>query len=200
MIRVLPAPEPPGFDEKVRRPGMQAIQERAVPENEVIADQGFWRKHAYWSEVRDALYEAYAGICAYRAVRVPKEMSWQLDHFLSKSRAACRLAYEWRNYRLAEGALNNRKSSKIVVDPFEIQTGDVRMNFVDGSAFANPELNAEYQAKLETTLRDLGLASGPAAMTRLQTWNRYQEHEISTRVLREDHPFIHAEALRQGLL
>ena len=49
----------------------------------------------------------------------------QTDHFIPiavlKQESKDELAYEWKNFRYAEGVLNGRKAGTSVLDPFQVQ-------------------------------------------------------------------------------
>lgn len=78
MIPVTRMPEPQGFDEHVRTPGLTWIEQQRRPITEF---PGYWR----WCE--PALYDAFHGRCGWAAVAIT---SGQVEHFVSHLHASCR--------------------------------------------------------------------------------------------------------------
>ena len=124
MIPVKPAPEPDDFNDKVRIPGLRAIDEMTgrktvrkgrkrskVAENpEDIPTKKF---PSYWTRAIDDLRKSYNEICAYSCFRIHSVTgSASVDHMVPKS-IRWDLIYEWKNYRLASGLMNSRKSNNI---------------------------------------------------------------------------------------
>jgi hypothetical protein len=72
----------------------------------------------YWTAFEPELYAAFEGRCGYAAMYIPPPA--QVDHFRDKVTWPA-LAYEWSNYRAAAPYLNNKKSGRTVLDPFEIR-------------------------------------------------------------------------------
>lgn len=73
MIRVEPQPEPPGFDAKVRQPGLAHLAKGGKPTDE---------RANSWTECLDDLYQLYGGICAYYAIHFERETGTaSVDHF-----------------------------------------------------------------------------------------------------------------------
>jgi hypothetical protein len=106
VIHVDLQPEPPTFDELVRKPGQRALAER----REELTP--------YWRACLPDLHERYRGICAYLCVMIPRGTGARsVDHLAPKSKRR-ELAYEWDNYRLvcsfderAEARLRGRARS-----------------------------------------------------------------------------------------
>ena len=109
MIHVAPKDEPPDFDERVRQPGLKALERGDNP------------LPAYWRRCLDDLYRQYDRICAYACVLIPPVTRGRsVEHFAPKKKHRDH-TYEWDNYRLVCSVMNSRKwEFEDVLDPFEI--------------------------------------------------------------------------------
>ncbi len=213
MIHVYPADEPPGFDERVRIPGLRAIAELVgeEPEPSRTAGRRFQKiaDHrqdirpqkfpAYWVEVLDDLMTAYRRICAFSCFRIhPVTGARSVDHMAPKSRAWDQV-YEWRNYRLASSLLNARKRDfSAVLDPFEVEDGWFELELVGFQVRPAPGLDPETRAQIVATIERLGLDD--FRTSRARDAELYWSGEISFAVLMEESPFVAAELRRQGRL
>ncbi|MEZ4409447.1 MAG: hypothetical protein R3A52_23700 [Polyangiales bacterium] len=102
-------PEPPEFGARVRERGAQWLREHPTE-----------RLRDYWREFTPELRRGFRCLCAYSAMWI---QSGDVDHFAptASNRA---LAYEWSNYRYADGSINSRKQGLAVekmLDPFEVR-------------------------------------------------------------------------------
>jgi 5-methylcytosine-specific restriction endonuclease McrA len=137
MILVKAAPEPLDFNEKVRKPGLDAIAElvgekpdrtRRGRKREKVADRRedipSKRFPPFWRNILPEMLEAYESRCAYLALHIEHSTgNPTVDHFIPQSKD-WRQVYEWRNYRLAAGLINSKKRElDISLDPFEIEPG-----------------------------------------------------------------------------
>jgi len=160
----------------------------------------------YWTDVREAdgksvlddLMDKYDQYCAYLAMRIERATgSPTVDHFVPKERD-WQLVYEWSNYRLSAGCVNGAKSTKDVVDPFEVQLGwfelDLDTFYVRRGAPAPP---AEH-ARIDETLPILNLRQCLAQRGDFIT--RYRDKKIDLPHLEFYAPFIASEYRRQGRL
>jgi len=97
--------------------------------------------HAYWSEIKFDLYDAYRRylqLClSLDTRRTPGRSRW--NHYKPKSKYPGK-AYEWNNYRLMCGTLNGRKKDfEDVLDPFRVTNGMFVIEFP--SWFVKPSAN-----------------------------------------------------------
>jgi len=98
LIPVVQAPEPGDFDEKVRKPGLRAIDEMIG----AASDRGKGKKHKkiaeakegipasafppYWREALGDLLSGYQRICAYLCLYIPRGVGApSVDHMTPKS-------------------------------------------------------------------------------------------------------------------
>ncbi len=213
MIHVNPAAEPPGFDQKVRKPGLRAIAELVGEEPEPPRTAGRrFQKVAdrrqdirpqkfptYWGEALDDLMTSYRRICAYSCFRIhPVTGARSVDHMAPKSRAWDQV-YEWSNYRLACSLLNARKRDfSAVLDPFEVEDGWFELELVGFQVRPAPGLGPETRAQIVATIERLGLDDFRAS--RARDAELYWSGEISFAVLMKESPFVAAELRRQGRL
>ncbi len=182
MIRVERQDEPPEFDDRVRRPGLQALAEGKLPD--------------HWRRCLHDLMKAYDGVCAYLCVKIP---FGTVDHFVPKS-VRPDLAYEWSNFRFADAWMNSRKSHfGDVVDPFEIEADWFHLVFPSCSVRPRPDLDASLRERVLATIRRLDLNG----------FRCRQAREVYYRMHRDGLPFVHLEQLcpfvalelrRQGLV
>lgn len=152
MRKIEQAPEPEGFDEKVRQPGMEFLATH--PKGTKPKD--------YWKECKDDLYDAYAGYCAYTTFRITPRSDAVVDHFLPKAGKEGRgQIYEWSNYRLSSFYVNCVKNEGVgIIDPVDLPANafvldDSMRLHVNHGAFDSEE-DAQ---KAEFTLARLGLNS-----------------------------------------
>ncbi len=108
MIHFKRFPEPPAFDENVRRPGNQWLENHPDVK----------RPRDFWSIFKTDLAEGFRNLCAYTVIHEPVGT---VDHFISFNNDK-RLAYEWDNYRFASGWVNSSKKTAddLILDPFEV--------------------------------------------------------------------------------
>lgn len=214
MIPVDPAPEPAGFDRRVRQRGLSALAElvgesppesRRGPRRIKIAESRDTLRSAdypaFWVEMLDELAHAYNRVCAYSAFHIhPVTGSPTVDHFVPKT-ADWRLAYEWSNYRLACGVMNARKSdSSVVLDPFEIEDGWFEMEFVAFQVVPGSKLDPGIRLKVHATIRQLGLSDPLLCTVREAYVAEYLAGLIPLQRLESHAPFVARELRRQGLL
>jgi hypothetical protein len=213
VIPVAEAPEPPDFDEQVRRPGLRAIAEMVgkVP--------AYPRRHGkpfskisnrerdipaaklptYWTAALDDLMSGYGEVCAYACFRIhPVTGARSADHFAAKSKN-WRMVYEWSNYRLCCTRMNARKNDfGHVLDPFTIQPGWFQLELLGFQVIPNPALSAGQRRAIQETIDRLGLNT--FARDRAKDADRYWRRDVSLVVLREESPFVAEELHRQGRL
>ncbi|MEA5039514.1 MAG: hypothetical protein VB086_06710 [Clostridiaceae bacterium] len=194
MIHVDLKPEPTDFDTRVRQPGNAFLESCPNPKNKD------WSKHNYWNRCSASLYQAYGGICAYCGQWFSKTTAAvSVDHFYPKSTHQ-ELAYEWANYRLTTQTINNYKGDKVnILDPFEIQNGDIIIDFP--SCLVKPRQNMApgERNKAKNTIQILHLNEEDQANQRCEIIMMYINGDVSKQFLETKYPFIAAELHRQNL-
>jgi uncharacterized protein (TIGR02646 family) len=186
VIRVAPQPEPPDFDERVRKPGEKALTSRGR------------KLPPLWRECLTDLHRAYSGICAYAAIYIDVTGSPGVDHYVAKS-SDRRLAYEWSNYRLACGLMNARKGAfDEVLDPFEIEDGWFLLNEIDGGVRPNPDLEPPVRKRVQDTIDRLGLDGSEFRQHRLAYIDGFEAGRMDFDWLRNQSPFVARELVRIG--
>lgn len=191
MIRVTLAPEYPDFDVEVRTPGAIFLGEFSNPTSEQ-----FKRKN-FWSRAARELHAAYSGICAYTAMYLPEQGT--VDHFLPKS-SHPHLAYEWGNYRLAGGRVNNSKANQAnIIDPFEVENDWFYMDIPACLLRPNPTLDKPLRNRISSTINSLRLNSDDNyVQERCNILIEYARGDISANFLTRRYPFLSKEVVRQG--
>ena len=214
MIRVYPAPEPFDFDERVRQPGQQLLDEltghtvtRPGPKR---ADAGRYatvhdiptaRLTDYWTRCLDDLHEQYAGVCAYSALHINEVIGARtVDHWLPKSRHQ-HLAYEWSNYRLASALMNTRKGDREdLLDPFTVGDDWFSLSCVTGELTPNPTLDPDTQAQVQRTIDALDLNDRRCCDARTRYVTDYLNGEVTLRFVMRNAPHVASELIRQRWL
>jgi len=215
MIRVLPAPEPPTFDRKVRQPGLDAIAElvgekpampRPGPRRRKIAEQREAIPGAafppFWTAALKDLLGGYQRICAYTCLYIhPATGAASADHIIPKSAAWDRV-YEWTNYRLACSLMNSRKGvASVVLDPFDVEDHWFGLEFVGYQVIAREGLPAQILRHVDETIYRLRLNDEECRRAREEYAECYLGPEgLSLSYLEKHAPFISRELRRQGRL
>ena len=190
MIHVTPKDEPPDFDQRVRQPGMRAVERGDEP----LPD--------YWRRCLDDLHRLYEGICAYACVYIPKVTGGRsVEHFAPK-RKHPQYAYEWSNYRLVCCVMNSRKRDfEDVLDPFEILDGWFHLQLTTMKVVPNDSLTPEIIKPVEDTIKRLKLNDPDCIEARSNYYEEYisREDPLPFRLLKKWSPFVAMEVERQGL-
>jgi hypothetical protein len=192
MIRVVPAPESPQFDVSVRKPGAAFLATCSQPTSQQF------KKKAYWSRVGRDLHAAYSGICAYTAMYLPDQGS--VDHFIPKTVQPA-LAYEWSNFRLANGRVNSSKGNNInVLDPFSVQDDWFHMDIPACLIKPNPMISQATKTAVRNTLNVLRLNQDDNfVQERCNILIEFAQEEIGLGFLKRRYPFLAKEVDRQHL-
>lgn len=192
MIRVAMAPEYPDFDAEVRIPGTAFLSECPNPTSEQF------RKKNFWNRAARELHAAYSGICAYTAMYLPEQGS--VDHFRPKSTFPL-LAYEWSNFRLASGRVNNSKGNQAdIIDPFEVENDWFYLDIPACLLKPNPNLAKAMRAKINGTINSLRLNQDDNyVQERCNILIDFARGDISENFLNRRYPFLSKEVTRQGL-
>lgn len=214
MIPVEAQPEPNDFDARGRQPGRSALAEligqpptikRPGPRRGKQADRIEDLRHddlpPLWRHCLPQLAEAYRRICAYSCLYVELITgSGTADHYVPKSLDA-RQAYEWSNYRFACARMNSRKGvAAEVLDPFEVQDGWFQLELVRFQLHAAPGLPATVTARIEATIRLLGLNDEHCKQTRVGWYEDYRAGHISLSYLDRRFPLLARELRRKARL
>lgn len=199
MIRVTVAPEPPSFDARVRKPGLEAL-ERLRAEG-TPATEMFRLAPPLWRSALPQLMDAYDEICAYSCFRIhPITGSGSVDHMVPKSRE-WRLIYEWTNFRLASSRTNRWKYNWLdVLDPFELEDGWFRIELSGFQVCPGRRLSAEVRAQVEATICRLKLNDYACRTTRESHAADFWRGRICFEVLVRESPFVALELRRQNRL
>jgi hypothetical protein len=193
VIPVQEQPEPSDFAQKVRKPGTAFLRQINHPPN--------WENREYWRNALPALYQSYAGICAYSAHWIPNDTGVAtVDHFIPKSDAP-HLAYEWSNYRLTSLKLNGRKGNyQDVLDPFKLKPNWFILDFPSLLIKPNPALLAHQKEQVIATIKRLKLNNDDTCVQARQHWVLFFCAGCSFEFLKRHAPFIALELQRQNLL
>jgi len=105
--------EPGYFSEDVRQPGLEWLEQHPNHDG---------RPRPFWTEKRECrqdLRRAFNNLCGFTLMH---EMRGTVDHFISWNNDNTQ-AYEWNNYRFANGIVNSSKQNADdeVWDPFQIE-------------------------------------------------------------------------------
>lgn len=215
MIHVDPAPEPAGFDESVRRPGLDALAElvgdkpsrrRPGPKRKPIAqrreDIPSREFPQFWTEVRRDLSVAHRGICAYSAMRIAKgHPCGTVDHFIPVS-ASWQGAYEWSNFRLACAEANTWKGVHLLpFDPFALPDHLCALEFVFLQVIPGEAAQGEDVARVNHMINtQLRLNDRIFLQAREEYFEDYSAGRTDLGFLERNAPFMAMELRRQGRL
>lgn len=193
MIHVELKAEPASFDTNVRQPGNAFLAGCPNPVNDD------WKRHRYWSKCSSDLYAAYGGICAYTGRWFSKlDTAVSVDHFYPKYLYPEK-AYEWDNYRLTTSIMNNYKGDKILLDPFEIENGDLYIEFPSCLVKPRKDMAPGLKNKAILTIQTLKLNEEDQVEQRCDIILEYISGNISGDFLARRYPFIDSELRRQDL-
>jgi 5-methylcytosine-specific restriction endonuclease McrA len=214
MIPVAAADEPKEFDEKVRKPGLDAIRE-LVGERPLINRRGPRRTKVadhraqipsdefppFWRESLPDMLTVYARVCAYLSLYIEHGTgSPTVDHVLPKSRRWDRV-YEWTNYRLACSLINSKKQDlDLVHDPFGIAAGLFAIEFVECQVVPGPAAVGSARDQVAETIETLGLWRKECCDARREYYECYVDRHIDLAYLERRAPFIAGELRRQEML
>ena len=202
MIRVVLAPEPEDFDEKVRQPGLRALARLAGRDyggdREAVPGSEF---PDHWRKSHDDLLESYHRICAYLCLYIPRGTGARsVDHMIAKS-TAWDQAYEWSNYRLACSLMNSRKGAVVtVLDPFHVEDGWFVLELVEFQVLPGDGLDDAIVGDVQGTIDRLRLNDGECRRAREEFAEAYWSEDISFDYLGRHAPFIARELRRQNAL
>lgn len=179
MIPVKPVAEPPEFDERARQPGKTWLTEHPNAE----------RPRDYWSLFRAALAEGFDNRRGYTAMIAP---NGTVDHFRSW-KTHPELAYEWANYRYADGWINSVKKAREVLDPHDVGEGWFEILLPSLQLVATDKVPPEYREIVTKTLEILPLMHDERIVRQRRVWyEMYERGQLSLDGLRRVAPLIAA--------
>ncbi len=192
MIPVSLKSEYPEFDAQVRQPGKTFLEATPSP-----TSAQFKRKN-YWTRSLAELHAAYSGICAYTSMYLPDRGS--VDHYWPKT-AYPELAYEWSNFRLANGRINSTKGNSLdVLDPFDIGDDWFCLDIPSCLIRANAELGRAVTLRINRTINSLRLNSDDThVQERCNILIALAKGDVMYQFLEQRYPFLAREIDRQGL-
>jgi hypothetical protein len=194
VIRVERFPEPPSFENLVRRPGLHFLAGHPHPTAREFS------KHAYWRAIHGHLYDLYNGICSYCASWTPRARTARLDqtsidHFIPKS-AMPQMAYDWNNFRLCRSRLNANKGDSLdIIDPFFVVEEWFRLDFSSFLIFPSTVMPSYAQFPVNETIGRLGLNDNDYVNERLEVIKSYCIDNITFDDLSGKYPFIASQML-----
>jgi len=123
-----------------------------------------------------------------------------VDHFLPKALHP-QLAYEWSNFRLAGGRINNSKGNLTdILDPFQVQNDWFYMDIPACLLKPNPALERSLRSQIATTINSLRLNQDDNyVQERCNILMDYARGDVSMGFLERRYPFLSKEVKRQGL-
>lgn len=218
MIRIARAPEPPGFDAEVRRPGQIALLELAgqasrrmipgygggvyTPLVTTIDAIPAARIPALWHGAGlQLLRTAYKNVCAYLGMALhPSTGAATVDHFIPKS-VAPGLAYEWDNYRLASSSANQAKGQMInIFDPFTVDNEWFFLNLQNGELSPRHGVPEETATAVWNTISVLKLNDPTHKRSRIDAYfGAHPSYRVSLDYLEVEMPVV-AWHLRRSAL
>jgi hypothetical protein len=185
VIRFDRVPEPPGFDESVRQRGVAWLKEHPSG-----------RPHDYWRKFTPQLRKGFRELCAYSAMWI---QSGDVDHF-----APCvekrELAYEWSNYRYADGSINSRKQrspESELLDPFEVRDEWFEILLPSLQLVVTDRCPPELRKRANTMLDKLGLGHAEWVLEVRGSWFKlWQSGNLTLEGLDRKAPLL-ARAIRK---
>ena len=190
MMRFTLQNEPNDWDERCRKRGRTWLKEHP----------GYDRPNDYWTEFEPDLCKAFNHMCAYCAMTVMKA---DMDHFIPvahlKKKGKDELAYEWSNFRYAEGVLNQRKHDCLILDPFEVKDDWFEIILPSLQLVQTDRVPKGKRKKAEFTLIRLGLRDDEVVIRyRLKWFELYCHRKLNLDGLRNVAPQI-ARAVERDL-
>lgn len=214
MIPLVLAPEPADFDEKVRQPGLAAIDElvgrtprirRPGPRRSKVAETEAKipasKFPELWRAALDDMMSAYEQRCAYLAMFIEHTGNPTVDHVIPKSFAWDKV-YEWNNYRLCTGIVNSKKGKLLeLIDPVDAKNGWFELDLASFRVVRGTS-PATQHAKIDATLPLLNLRDCCRQRERYVEDYRLGPGNkgIDLAYLERRAPFIASELRRQGQL
>lgn len=198
LIVVAVSPAPAHYAARVRDRGARFLARTPNPR------QTDWKRHAYWRDIHDDLYQLHVGICMYCASWTPRRLGnsgtehTSVDHFVPKSVDPPR-AYAWDNFRLCRSRLNRRKSNfQDVLDPFIVNNDWFTLQFTTFLIVPTEGLARELATRVEASIDRLQLnADTDYVNERIGAVREYSLGKVTLARLRSKYPFIAEQMQRQ---
>ena len=123
-----------------------------------------------------------------------------VDHFIPKT-VQPPLAYEWSNFRLASGRVNNTKGTQTnILDPFQVDDNWFHLEVPSCLLKANPTLDPHVKTQVKNTIHSLRLNDDDYyVQERCNILIDYAKGEIGFGFLTRRYPFLAKEITRQNL-
>ena len=158
MIPVQPQPEPEGFSERIRKPGVAFLKQVPHPTT------AQWNGKEYWRRALSSMRASYKSICAYSAHWIsPITGGHSIDHFMPKVLQPD-LAYEWSNFRYTASKFNARKGTHTILDPFRLEPDWFILDFDSFLIRPNPRLAPEHKAAVQNSIVSSQRSGGAVRM------------------------------------
>ena len=189
MIRVQRVKEPGKFDDRCRKRGQKWL----------LTHPTYDRPYDYWSEFEPDLRAEFGGLCGYCAMLI---MRGQVDHFIPvavlKQTERDREAYEWANFRYADGGINQKKHKKIVLDPFEVEDNWFEIQLPSLQLVLTAAVPHSQRALAEFTIgpAGLGLRDDESVIRYRREWFEAYQNGLKINKLRKFAPLIAAAVER----
>lgn len=198
MIRVQRIEPTASYETEVRIPGETFLALNPSP----TRDQ--FKRHDYWKEIHDEIYDEYQGICMYCASwtpRTPRGASFQqttIDHFISKGLVP-KLAYAWSNFRLCRNDINTKKGQDIYVpDPLGIRSEWFEIDFTTWRVGPSDNAPVYVKHRIRSAFVRLGLNEDAYIEERQTAAAIYVHRPAERHELGLLYPFLTAELARQS--
>jgi hypothetical protein len=185
VIPVHRVAKPKGFEAKCASAGRKWLQ----------AHPGARRPRDYWSQFKSHLADGFGQLCGYSAMYSPVGT---VDHYQSWKHNPM-LAYDWDNYRFAEGWINSSKQTvdSAVLDPYEVEPGWFEITLPSLQLKVTDRVPPKYRARAELTLQRLHLRDDERIIRQRRKWLELHESgRLTLEGLAEVAPLL-ADAVRR---
>ena len=184
VIRVGKVPEPDGFAAERER---GEAHMRAYPSRGPID---------IWSPFRSHLAAGFEHRCGYTAMLT---YDGQVDHYRCQ-RDRRHMTYDWSNYRYCSVAMNRRKGTKDVLDPYEIETRWFEIQFPSLQLVLTDTVPENERVRAARTIACLGLGDDEFIIKQRQGWiEMYGLGRLNLEGLRQVAPLLAEMVERRGL-
>ena len=194
MIPVMPVPPPPDWEIQGRLAGDAWLAAHPIGSRQ---PRRAFRPRNLWSAFCPNLAEGFGFRCGYTATYVP---NGTVDHFVSWEEVQGtpdeKLAYDWANFRYADGWFNSARKRTPVPDPYTVGPDWFRIQLPSLLLEATSSVPATERPRVENALR--WLKKDHRVMQGRRKWYRmYREGKLSLAGLREVAPLIASALERQ---
>lgn len=155
------------------------------------------------------LHRSYHDICAYLAVYLDPATDMagnregSVEHFIPKAQDAW-MAYEWKNYLLADRRVNSNRGQEEITSPFELNFYPFELVLETGMIAVSEDLTPEQEEKAYQILDALQLDKEIFDHERAEYYARYKdrtrEDSLTNAQIARYAPFIWYEIKRQSLV